>query len=215
VPTEKYWFEWKPKEFCSYAAGLCVLNFSLEGKPAIPELVLVLDLPGKSVRLKDGSLRTGSRLWKMPIGRFQKTDRHLAETAFREWGEETGSKDFSREEIMNALDWQRVRRSDRQGPEERHEIRMFMLLTRRPFTFRKRVWRESGEIEEVARFPLTDLPLTSSHPRALGTSLAASHCYMLRKMLEKYRPEIEEAGMQGEVLDRVIKQVKPRTTVTT
>ncbi|MGC9611047.1 MAG: NUDIX domain-containing protein [Minisyncoccia bacterium] len=185
------------EENVSYSAGVAFV-FTGDKKP---QLLLVLQKAGEKNPQKAGGIFTEDRVWKMPMGHFNREkDSDLISAARREFEEETGFT-FDGKLIDSALSVAIRIPSERPGAEF-HEDRFFLVVSEdepKPAFGTER----DAAIEKARFFPLNKLP-DGNTSDSDGAALSWGH----RKKLMKLLVACEENPKGKEIVEYLIGSFK-------
>jgi hypothetical protein len=159
----------------SYAVGIVNVHVRSRGEP---EVLLVLQKPGEAFAQKQGGTYARSRIWKMPIGRFDIVrDRNLNDTGKVEFWQETGrllpalSPDLS---VQFRIP------SQREGSNF-HEDVFFLVASGAQIPVEQNAVLDS-EVERADYFPLDQLP-DGRGANDCGAAISSGHIRKLGKVL--------------------------------
>jgi 8-oxo-dGTP pyrophosphatase MutT (NUDIX family) len=188
--------KFSPEENVSYSAGVAFV-FMGDKKP---QLLLVLQKAGEKNPQKVGGVFMEERVWKMPMGHFNREkDADLISAARREFEEETGFT-FNEKLINSALSVTIRISSERPGAEF-HEDRFFLVVSEDEpkAAFGK---ERDAAIEKARFFPLNKLP-DGKTPDSDGAALSWGH----RKKLMKLLVACEENPKGKEIVENLLKSI--------
>lgn len=172
----------------SNTAGIFLIILPSSGETEL-RTVLVLGKEEK-VGQADGSTFSKPKMWGLPKGRMKDDDENVIATALREFQEETGIVDVTREMINVELSVTEKESSLRPGSSEHHKTFFMVMVDHVP-----RIGVPTDpKIEKAQIFSLSELPTTG------GVKLAKSHARAMGTLLEKHQSQLLAAGVHPMVL---------------